>query len=70
MLLARLKKGLNSIIIMGALSIWNHRNCCVFDGIQPSLNEVLVSVKDELLLWSLAGARGISDMLAPEPANV
>lgn len=42
----------------------------MFDGIQPSLNEVLVSVKDELLLWSLAGARGISDMLAPEPANV
>ena len=45
-------------------------NRCVFDGIQPSLNSVLVSVKDEFLLWSLAGARGISNLLALEPANV
>jgi len=43
---------------------------CVFDGIQPSLDSVLVSVKDEFLLWSLAGARGISNLLALEPANV
>jgi hypothetical protein len=42
----------------------------VFDGIQPSLNSVLVSVKDEFLLWSLAGARGISNLLALEPASV
>jgi hypothetical protein len=63
------KKGLNSIIILGAWSIWNHHNC-VFDGIQLSLNSVLVSVKDEVLLWSLARARGISNLLALEPANV
>jgi len=64
------KENLNSIIIVGAWSIWNHRNRCVFDGIQPSLNSVLVSVKDEFLLWSLAGARGISNLLALEPANM
>jgi hypothetical protein len=66
----RLKKGLNSIIILGAWSIWNHRNRCVFDEIQPSLDSVLVSVKDEFLLWSFAGAWGISNLFALEPANV
>jgi len=55
--------------MLGAWSIWNHRNRCVFDGIQLSLNSVLVSVKNEFLLWSLAGARGISNLLALEPAN-
>jgi hypothetical protein len=69
-LMAKLKRSLNSIIILGAWSIWNHRNRCVFDGIQPSLNSGLVSGKDEFLLWSLAGARGISNLLALEPANV
>jgi hypothetical protein len=39
----------------------------VFDGIQSSLNSVLVL--DEFLLWSLTGARGISNLLALEPAN-
>ena len=66
----QIRKGLNSIIILGAWSIWNHCNRYVFDGIQLSLNSVLVSVKDEFLLWSSAGDWGISDLLALEPANV
>jgi len=66
-LMTRLKKGLNSTIILGAWSIWNHCNCCVFDGIQLGLNSVLVSVKDE---FHLAGDWGISNLLALEPANV
>jgi len=53
------KKDLNSIIILGAWSIWNHHNRCMFDGIQSSLiSSVLVLVKDEFVLWSL-----------PEPVN-
>jgi hypothetical protein len=63
------RKGLNSLIILGAWSIWNHHNRCVFDGIQPSLNGVLAVVKDELHLWSLARARGVSHLLALVPAN-
>jgi hypothetical protein len=54
----------------GSLAIWNYCNRCVFDGIQLSLNSVLVSVKDEFLLWSLARGWGISNLLALEPANV
>jgi hypothetical protein len=64
------RKGLNSLIILRAWSIWNHRNRCVFDGIQPRLNGVLAMVRDELHLWSLAGARGVSHLLALGPAKI
>jgi hypothetical protein len=67
-----LKKGKSwyySLIILGAWSIWNHRNRCVFDGIQPSLNRVLAVVKGELHLWSLARAQGVSHLLVLEAAN-
>ena len=69
-LMTRLKEGLNSIIILGAWSIWNQRNRCVFDGIQLSLNSVMGSVRDEFFLWSSARAQGISSLLALEPTNV
>jgi len=29
----QLQKGLNSFVILGAWTIWNHRNRCVFDGV-------------------------------------
>jgi hypothetical protein len=32
------KKGLNSIIILEAWTIWKHRNRCVFDGVTPNLD--------------------------------
>jgi hypothetical protein len=60
----QIKKGLNSIIILVAWSIWNHLNRCVFDAITPNLNGVLLLIREEILLWSLAGARGISHLLA------
>ena len=61
------KKGLNSIIILGAWSIWKHRNHCVFDGGTPSLARVVAVFREELHLWSLAGARGVTHLLALAP---
>jgi len=54
----------NSILILVAWSFWNHHNRSVFDGITPSLNGVLSLIKEEILLWSLVGARGISHLLS------
>jgi len=35
------RKGFNSLVILGAWTLWNHRNRCVFDGATPSLGGVL-----------------------------
>jgi hypothetical protein len=63
------KKGLNSIVILVAWSLWNHRNRCVFNGLQPSLNGILSSIREELHQWGIAGARGIAHILALLPAS-
>ena len=60
------RQGLNSIIILGAWSLWTHRNRCVFDSTSPSLRSILATTGDELKLWVLAGARGIGRLLALE----
>jgi hypothetical protein len=58
------QKGLNSIVILGSWSLWNHRNRCVFYGITPSSSSVIRIIKEELQQWSIAGARGVSHLLA------
>lgn len=58
------RHGLNSIIILGAWFLWRHRNRCVFDGAAPDLLGLQVLAEDELKLWALAGAKGISHVTA------
>jgi hypothetical protein len=56
-------KGLNSIIILGTWTLWNIRNRCVIDA-ATNLAKDLLFASGELLYWSLAGARGINNLLA------
>jgi hypothetical protein len=44
------RKGLNSLVILGAWTIWRHRNDCVFNGIVPNVNVALRLVRDEAYL--------------------
>jgi hypothetical protein len=62
-----LRKGINSLIILGAWTLWTYRNRCVFDGATPSVAGALARAEDERRSWSLAGARGLSllAVLAP-----
>jgi hypothetical protein len=41
------KKGVNSLIILGAWMIWKHKNACVFEGVAPSVNSIVRDLKDE-----------------------
>jgi len=41
------KKGVNSLIILGAWMIWKHRNACVFEGMAPSVASIMREIKDE-----------------------
>jgi hypothetical protein len=64
----QVKKGRNSVVILSARSVWNHRDRCIFDGISPSLNGVLSVVKEKMHLWCLARARGVSHLFALAPS--
>jgi len=56
------KKELNSLIILGAWTIWNHRNRCVFYGTPPNLAGALLLASEEQHYWSLAKAQGSSSL--------
>ncbi|KAG2630233.1 hypothetical protein PVAP13_3KG503202, partial [Panicum virgatum] len=59
---AHIRKGLNSLIILGAWTLRTHSNRCVFDGASPSVSRAMVSASEELHLWGLAGARGVNHL--------
>ncbi|GJN12165.1 hypothetical protein PR202_ga30420 [Eleusine coracana subsp. coracana] len=54
------RKGLNSIIILSAWTLWKHRNACVFNGASPNLAAALVMAGEETRFWNMAGAKGLS----------
>jgi hypothetical protein len=59
------KEGINSLIILGSWTLWNHRNRCVFVGEAPSMTRALMLVAEDHKIWSLAGARGLNLLTAP-----
>jgi hypothetical protein len=54
-----MQQGLNSLVILGAWMIWNHRNRCVFDNLAPNLAVVLRLARDECKMWEMAGTKGL-----------
>ena len=59
-----LKKEINSLIILGAWTLWTLRNKCVFDGAAPNISGALAVAVDEGMEWSLGGERGLSLLAA------
>jgi hypothetical protein len=58
------RDGLNSLIILGAWILWNHRNKCIFDGLSPNIANFLIQIGDERRLWETAGAKGLTSLVA------
>ncbi|TVU16289.1 hypothetical protein EJB05_39843, partial [Eragrostis curvula] len=56
------RKGLNTLIILGAWILWKHRNAGVFEGTSPNVQNALNNLKLEAQHWVFAGARGLSDL--------
>jgi nuclear pore complex protein Nup210 len=59
------KKGLNSLVVLGAWVLWTHHNSCVFYGAAPSIARVLNVSSEERRLWEIAGARSLSSLTTP-----
>jgi hypothetical protein len=61
------QKGFNSLVVLGAWVLWKHRNRCVFQEGYSNLNIALSNARDEVLVWSLAGAKGLSFLQGFDP---
>jgi hypothetical protein len=59
------RRGLNSLIILGAWILCNQRNRCVFDGDPPNMTESLIILGNEIRMWMMAAAQGLSHSMAP-----
>jgi nuclear pore complex protein Nup210 len=57
------KKGLNSLVVLGAWVLWTHHNFCVFDGAAPSITRALIVNSEEQRLWEIVGTRSLSSFL-------
>jgi hypothetical protein len=64
------KKGLNSVIILGAWCLWLHRKRMVFNGDSPSLGRLQRSFLDESVCWVMAGAKGLGSLDLARALNV
>jgi hypothetical protein len=64
-----MRQGIDLFIILGAWTIWNHRNGYVFDEATPNLAGALVLAGEERRRWSMAGARGLSFLNALLPGS-
>jgi hypothetical protein len=64
------KKGLNSIIILGAWCVWLHRNKVIFNGEPPSLANLQRSFLDECVCWVMAGAKKLGYLDLARALNV
>jgi hypothetical protein len=43
------RRGINSLIILGAWTLWRHRNDCVFNGAAPRLAMALAMTREQLV---------------------
>jgi hypothetical protein len=51
-------------LLLGAWPIWKMLDRCIFDGNPPRVYEALSLAVEELRDWSLAGAKGVTQLLA------
>jgi hypothetical protein len=56
------RKGFNSLVILVSWRFWKQRNACVFDGVLPSIRNILQEIHEDVKLWGMAGAKDIRQL--------
>jgi hypothetical protein len=56
-------------VALGAWITWKHRNSCVFYGCTPSLDLSIKLAREERQSWEMAGAKGLSYLVALIPGD-
>ena len=64
-----LQQGFNNLVVLGTWSIWKTRNDVMFNGAAPRINRALLLAREEAEFWMLAGAKGLSAMVATRLPN-
>lgn len=59
----RKRRGLTLLMVLLAWEIWKHRNACVFQGIRPAVQSIVLSILAEGQLWCLARASILQDLV-------
>lgn len=62
------RRGFDSLVVLGAWILWKTRNDIVFNSASPRIDQALLLALDEADLWMLAGAKGLSGLVATRPA--
>lgn len=60
----------NTLIILVAYEIWKHINACVFNGVAPSVVDMVLPITNEGTLWRMAGASKPQELSAKATALV
>jgi hypothetical protein len=50
------------MVVLGTWIICKHKNMCVFDKRCPSVISTVIMAKEELLYWSMVGAKALSSL--------
>jgi len=61
------KKGFDSILVLGAWTIWKHRNHCVFNGITRDVSCVVSVIKEDLLIYTSGILLGLKECHTSSP---
>jgi hypothetical protein len=64
------RDGFNTLVALGAWTLWKARNDTVFNGTTPRVDRTFLITREESEFWMLAGAKGLGALVASRPPVV
>jgi hypothetical protein len=61
------RDGFNTLVVLGAWTLWKVRNDTVFNGISPRVDRAFLIAQEESEFWILDGAKDLGALVASSP---